>query len=41
MQGIAFRCRPFILHRDSAADALTETDNRPAPNRAYAARSPA
>ena len=40
-QGIAFRCRPFILHRDSAADALTETDNDAARNRAYAARSPA
>jgi aspartyl protease family protein len=38
-QGIAFRCRPFILHRDSAADALTETDNGAARNRAYPARS--
>jgi len=38
-QGIAFRCRPFILHRDSAADALTETNNGAARNRAYAARS--
>ena len=38
-QGIAFRCRPFILHRDSAADALTETDNGAARNLAYPARS--
>ena len=39
VRGIAFRCRPFILQRDSAADALTETDNDAARNRAYAARS--
>jgi aspartyl protease family protein len=31
------RRRPFILHRDSAADALAETDNGAARNRAYAA----
>jgi aspartyl protease family protein len=37
VRGIAFRCRPFILHRDS--DALTETDNGAARNRADAARS--
>jgi hypothetical protein len=40
-KGIAFRRRRFILHPDSAADALTETDNGVARNRAYAARSPA
>jgi len=41
VRGIAFRCRRFILHRDSAADALTETKNGVACNRAYAARLPA
>ena len=40
MRGIAFRCRRFILHRDSAAYALTETDNGAARNRAYATRLP-
>ena len=40
MRGIAFRCRRFNLHRDSAAYALTETDNGAARNRAYAARLP-
>ena len=40
MRGIAFRCRRFILHRDSAAHALIETDNGAARNRAYAARLP-
>jgi aspartyl protease family protein len=41
MEGIAFRRRPFILHRDSAADALTETNNGAARNRVYVAPSPA
>jgi aspartyl protease family protein len=41
VRGIAFRCRTFILHRDSAADALTETDHGAAPNRADAAQTPA
>jgi aspartyl protease family protein len=41
VRGIAFRSRRFILHRDSAVDALTETDHGAAPNRADAARTPA
>ena len=40
MEGIAFRRRRFILQLDSAADALTETNNGAARNRAYVARSP-
>jgi aspartyl protease family protein len=41
VRGIAFHRHRFILHRDSAADALAETDHDAAPDRADAARTPA